>query len=154
MQTNRILRRVGKELQKLQDSPLDFATVELAKKNELLVWTATLQGPKGSPYEGGKFKVKLDLQKEYPYKAPVAQFITKVYHPGVNRETGDVCAELLAHDWKPQMKLSDALTKIHTMLGSPDPHEHVVDEEVAEHLRKDQKGFEKTAKDWTKKHAK
>jgi len=51
-----------------------------------LVW---LGGPEGSPYEGGKFVVKLTFPiAGYPYKPPHVVFETKIYHPHIQLHSG------------------------------------------------------------------
>jgi ubiquitin-protein ligase len=35
--------------------------------SSLFDWNAEIKGPKGSPYEGGLFRLKIDVPLKYPY---------------------------------------------------------------------------------------
>lgn len=38
-----------------------------------------------SPFEGGVFKLELFLPEEYPMSAPKVRFMTKIYHPNIDK---------------------------------------------------------------------
>ncbi len=58
-----------------------------------LIWTVTLFGPKDSPYDGGRFNVKLVFPSDYPMKAPTMRFTTKIFHPNIDWAEGTVCMD-------------------------------------------------------------
>lgn len=69
---------------------------------------AVLQGPAGTPYAGGAFRVKLALGKDFPASPPKAYFLTKIFHPNV-APNGEICVNTLKKDWKPDLGIKHIL---------------------------------------------
>lgn len=65
-----------------------------------------------------------------------------------------MCLGMLRSDeWKPSSKISAVLEFARQLLSEPMPDD-AVEARIAEQYRSDRKGYEKVAKEWTKKHAK
>lgn len=54
----------------------------------------------GTPYEGGVFRMKLVLSRDFPASPPQGFFLTKIFHPNVAKN-GAICVNTLKRDWKP-----------------------------------------------------
>lgn len=109
-------------------------------------------GPPGTPYEGGKFVVDIEVPMEYPFKPPKMQFDTKVYHPNISSVTGAICLDILKNAWSPVITLKSALISLQALLQSPEPNDPQ-DAEVAQHYLRDRESFNKTAALWTRLYA-
>ena len=72
-------------------------------QDQITNWNVILLGPADSPYTGGKFIVNIDFSDNYPFKCPNMKFVTKIYHPNVKTETGEICAEAIKNSWVPTL---------------------------------------------------
>ncbi len=74
------------ELGDVNTTPPAGMTVSLVDESNLHDWRIVIDGPAGSPYEGGKFTLSLLLPKEYPFKPPTINFKTRIYHPNITSD--------------------------------------------------------------------
>lgn len=68
-----------------------------------------MAGPEGSYYQEGLFRLNVKIPADYPFKAPNVEFVTKIYHPNVDKETGAICHDIYGKDWKPVQTLLSTL---------------------------------------------
>ena len=92
---------------------------------------AEIKGPISTPYEGGVFRVRLQLSSDFPQTPPKGYFITKIFHPNVNDETREICVNTLKKDWDPQnWNLKSIYEVIRCLLIVPFP-ESALNQEAA-----------------------
>jgi ubiquitin-protein ligase len=136
----------------LAKQPLEFCPNISLVNDDIFEWECQLVGPQDSPYQGGLFLLKLEFPAQYPFKAPKLKFLTKMYHPSVQLETGDICQDVVGQ-WGPTLNAKHCLEVIYGMMQAPDS-DHPLEEGIAQQLREKPKEFEKMAKKYTKEHAK
>ena len=87
--------------------------------DSLTNWNATILGPQDTPYEGGKFVVNIDFSDNYPFKAPKVLFKTKIFHPNVKQDTGEICAQAIENAWVPTLNAKFVIESLITLMKSP-----------------------------------
>jgi len=140
--------RITKELKLLQTSPHQITPDE----SNVLDLTCTINGPPDTPYEGGKFVVKVVIPPEYPFKCPSAKFETQIYHPNVST-SGKICLKAVQETWSAKKLVSDLLDFIITLLSNPNV-EDPLSADVAFVYQTNQERFKEIAKEWTLNYAK
>ena len=111
-----------------------------------------LTGPDGTAYEGGAFQLDLKFPTEYPFKPPKIKFETKVYHPNIKTDTGEICNDVLVSQWSPTLNVRYIFTTLHELLKSPNT-DTPLEPEIAQKFMTDKAGYEKDVQEYTKKHA-
>lgn len=81
------------ETQRLMAEPVPGITATPDEGNARY-FHVVIAGPQDSPFEGGTFKLELFLPEEYPMAAPKVRFMTKIYHPNVDK-LGRICLDIL-----------------------------------------------------------
>mmetsp|Transcript_20694 Transcript_20694/g.26784 ORF Transcript_20694/g.26784 Transcript_20694/m.26784 type:complete len:645 (-) Transcript_20694:664-2598(-) len=90
------------------------------KAEDITMWKATILGPPQSPYEGGIFRLELKFSANYPIVAPRVKFLTKIFHPNIDHDTGVVCCDLLEPNaWSAAASIRVLLLSIQSLLTSP-----------------------------------
>ncbi|AYV75765.1 MAG: ubiquitin-conjugating enzyme E2-17 kDa 3 [Terrestrivirus sp.] len=121
------------------------------KGDSLIEWTATINGPKDTPYENGHFKLDINIPSNYPFKPPNVRFLTKVFHPNISSD-GSICLDILKGNWSPALTLDKVLLSIVSLLESPNPDDPL-DGNAASLYKKNKKSFDDTVKQYIKEYA-
>ncbi|XP_010436081.1 PREDICTED: ubiquitin-conjugating enzyme E2 4 [Camelina sativa] len=111
-------------------------------------------GPKDSLYQGGVWKIRVELPDAYPYKSPSVGFITKIYHPNVDELSGSVCLDVINQTWSPMFDLVNVFeTFLPQLLLYPNPSDPLNGEAAALMMR-DRPAYEQRVKEYCEKYAK
>ena len=110
-----------------------------------------MYGPEGTPYEGGIFNLDIFFPTEYPWKPPMVNFVTKVYHPNIN-SSGSICLDILKTKWSPALTITKVLLSICSLLNEPNPDDPLVPD-IANEYKDNRTKFIDTAKSWTTAYA-
>lgn len=97
------------------------------------------------------FQLEAFLPADYPMEPPKVRFLTKIYHPNIDK-LGRICLDILKSKWSPALQLRTVLLSIQALLSAPEPDDPL-DEAVAKHWKQDRAKAEETAREWVKKYA-
>lgn len=75
-------KRLFQEYKSLTIDPPEGITAGPINEDDLFVWEAIIQGPEGTPFEGGVFPAELRFPKDYPLMPPTMRFLGGgIWHP-------------------------------------------------------------------------
>lgn len=147
---NGLPRRIAKELSRLADELVPGVTFSTKPDNPRYL-DIVIAGPPDTPYSGGIFKLEMFLDGQYPMSPPRVRFLTKVYHPNIDR-LGRICLDILKDKWSPALQIRAVCLSIQALLASPNPDDPLAND-VAELWKKDEKKAIANAQEWTRKYA-
>ncbi|KAL8871464.1 MAG: hypothetical protein Q9174_002707 [Haloplaca sp. 1 TL-2023] len=124
-------RRLFHEYRTLTSSTPEGITAGPVSEDDIFLWEALIQGPEGTPFEGGIFPAELKFPKDYPLNPPSMKFLCDVWHPNVY-PTGLVCISILhapgedpnhyeqaSERWSPIQSVEKILISVMSMLAEP-----------------------------------
>jgi len=95
--------------------------------------------------------LELFLPEEYPMAPPKVRFLTKIYHPNIDK-LGRICLDILKDKWSPALQIRTVLLSIQALLSSPNPDDPLATD-VAKHYKENEKDAQKVSREWTEKYA-
>ncbi|KAH8029528.1 hypothetical protein HPB51_001253 [Rhipicephalus microplus] len=119
----------ARETQRLMAEPVPGISA-IPDEQNARYFHVVVAGPEGSPFEGGVFKLELFLPEEYPMLAPKVRFMTKIYHPNIDK-LGRICLDILKDKWSPALQIRTVLLSIQALLSAPNPDDPLAND-VAE----------------------
>eukprot|EP00042_Codosiga_hollandica_P039771 m.336111 g.336111 ORF g.336111 m.336111 type:complete len:233 (-) comp55690_c0_seq5:726-1424(-) len=118
--------RISKELGQLRREPPPGICCWCAE-SALDRLDATILGVEGTAYAGGLFKLEVLVPERYPFEPPKGT-------------------------WKPSWNIGTVLTSIQLLMSQPNPEDGLL-EEVSKEFKENREQFERTAREWTARHA-
>lgn len=136
----------AKETQRLIADPVAGISATPYADN-LRYFAVAIEGPADSPYEKGVFQLELFLPVDYPMAPPKVRFLTKIYHPNVDK-LGRICLDILKDKWSPALQIRTVLLSIQALLSAPNPDDPL-DNNVAELWKTNEPEALRRAKEFT-----
>eukprot|EP01083_Nonionella_stella_P079767 219005_1 len=150
MSSNGLPRRIIKETQRLIAEPVAGISATPYADN-LRYFAVAIEGPSETPYESGVFQLELFLPADYPMTPPKVRFLTKIYHPNVDK-LGRICLDILKDKWSPALQIRTVLLSIQALMSAPNPDDPL-DTGVAEVWKENEAKALETAKEFTQNFA-
>ncbi|CAN0890252.1 Ubiquitin-conjugating enzyme E2 5 [Linum grandiflorum] len=143
-------KRREMDVMKLMMSDYNVETIN----DGLNEFNVEFNGPKESPYEGGVWKIRVELPDAYPYKSPSIGFVNKIFHPNVDELSGSVCLDVINQSWSPMFDLLNVFEVfLPQLLLYPNPSDPL-NGDAAALMMKDREKYDKKVKEYCEKYAK
>ncbi|OMO82927.1 Ubiquitin-conjugating enzyme, E2 [Corchorus olitorius] len=146
-----VIKQLAKELKSLDESPPEGIKVGVNDDDFSIIY-ADIEGPAGTPYENGVFRMKLLLSHDFPHSPPKGYFLTKIFHPNI-ATNGEICVNTLKKDWNPSLGLRHVLIVVRCLLIEPFP-ESALNEQAGKMLLENYDEYARHARLYTGIHAK
>ena len=144
------LNRINKELIEFKIDPPSNCSAGPVN-DDLYKWEATIIGPEKTPYESGVFKLEILFPNNYPFKPPKIKFITRIFHPNINRY-GNICLDILDKQWSPALTINKVLLSISSLLSDPNADDPL-DVRAAQLYNENREEFNQIARTYTLQNA-
>lgn len=143
-------KRILKETERLHGEPVPGISAVPSETNARL-FSVVIVGPEESPYAGGRFRLELFLPEDYPMAPPKVRFLTRIYHPNIDR-LGRICLDILKDKWSPALQIRTVLLSVQALLSAPNPDDPL-NNEAADAWKNQEATAIRTAEEWTRLHA-
>ncbi|XP_050224118.1 ubiquitin-conjugating enzyme E2 4-like isoform X2 [Mercurialis annua] len=143
-------KRREMDVMKLMMSDYNVETIN----DGLNEFNVEFHGPKESVYEGGIWKIRVELPDAYPYKSPSIGFVNKIYHPNVDELSGSVCLDVINQSWSPMFDLLNIFEVfLPQLLLYPNPSDPL-NGDAASLMMKNREQYDEKVKEYRDKYAK
>ncbi|QPG74347.1 hypothetical protein FOA43_001674 [Brettanomyces nanus] len=142
-------RRIETDVMKLLMSDYEVTLIN----DNMQEFFVNFMGPKDSPYEGGMWKIHVELPDQYPYKSPSIGFQNKIFHPNIDEASGSVCLDVINQTWSPMFDMFNIFEEfIPQLLNYPNASDPLNGDASSLYLRDKSKYLEKV-KTYVKRYA-
>ena len=140
----KIYEALTRQIIHVQNKPPEGVRINADEINVQKIF-AEIDGPITTPYEGGTFKMVLEVCSDFPAVPPKGYFITKIFHPNISTR-GEICVNTLKKEWDPKkFSLFNILEVIKCLLIVPFP-ESSLNEEAGKLFMEDYQEYSSRAK--------
>ncbi|KAK4241788.1 ubiquitin-activating enzyme E2 family protein [Achaetomium macrosporum] len=127
--------------------------VTLVNDNSMQEFYVRFKGPAETPFEGGVWKVHVELPDQYPYKSPSIGFVNRIFHPNIDELSGSVCLDVINQTWSPMYDMINIFEVfLPQLLRYPNPSDPLNGEAAALLLR-EPKSYEQKVKEYVQRYA-
>lgn len=110
-------------------------------------------GPKETPFEGGTWKIHVELPDQYPYKSPSIGFVNKIFHPNIDELSGSVCLDVINQTWSPMFDMINIFEVfLPQLLRYPNPSDPL-NAEASALLIREPKSYDTKVREYVEKYA-
>ncbi|KAL9128883.1 MAG: hypothetical protein Q9217_002540 [Psora testacea] len=142
-------RRIETDVMKMLMSDYEVTLVN----DNMQEFYVRFKGPKETPFDGGLWKIHVELPDQYPYKSPSIGFVNRIFHPNIDEISGSVCLDVINQTWSPMFDMINIFEVfLPQLLRYPNPTDPL-NGEAAALLMRDPKTYELKVKDYVSKYA-
>jgi ubiquitin-conjugating enzyme E2 H len=142
-------RRIEQDVMKLMMTDHEVTLVN----DNMQEFFVKFRGPEDTPFNGGCWKVHVELPDQYPYKSPSIGFMNKIFHPNIDEMSGSVCLDVINQTWSPMFDLINVIDVfLPQLLMYPNPTDPLNGEAAAILLR-DPERYKTKVREYIEKYA-
>ncbi|OBT72600.1 hypothetical protein VF21_08132 [Pseudogymnoascus sp. 05NY08] len=134
-------RRIETDVMKMYEPALLMSDYEVTLVND------------NTPFQGGLWKIHVELPDQYPYKSPSIGFVNRIFHPNIDELSGSVCLDVINQTWSPMFDMINIFEVfLPQLLRYPNPTDPL-NGEAASLLMREPKTYEAKVKEYVSKYA-
>ncbi|OBT86911.1 hypothetical protein VE02_04387 [Pseudogymnoascus sp. 03VT05] len=156
-------RRIETDVMKMYEPALLMSDYEVTLVNDNTLNTrltrrrqefyVRFKGPEETPFQGGLWKIHVELPDQYPYKSPSIGFVNRIFHPNIDELSGSVCLDVINQTWSPMFDMINIFEVfLPQLLRYPNPTDPL-NGEAASLLMREPKTYEAKVKEYVSKYA-
>eukprot|EP00961_Rhodomonas_salina_P041736 561479-Rhodomonas_salina.2 len=111
-------KRIMKELSEMAKGESGAGCHLFPDTDNMHLMKALIEGPAGTPFEGGAFVLDVTVSQQHPFKPPHVKFETPIFHCNVT-EGGGICLDVLHDRWSPSLTIPKVLETIRDLMLNP-----------------------------------
>ena len=150
------MKRISRDIKELQDNGHKIfkdESMEPFNADDLKTFVLILQSPPEGYYKGFSWRLRFEIQPQYPFKSPSVGFVDKIFHPNVDEHSGTICLDVLNKNWSPACTIRHLIEQVLPLfLTSPNPNDPL-NPEAAQVLKSNVVAFEKKVQEHSKKNS-